>query len=49
MTTATVTDASGTRSLVTNYYDQGTPSMVYNVPLHDTANYGQGFAYRGNV
>jgi YD repeat-containing protein len=49
LTSATVNDGSGAQSLVANVYDQGA-TTAYGAPLlHDSANYGPGLVYRGNV
>jgi RHS repeat-associated protein len=50
MTSATVTDASGAvKGLVSNTYDQWGTAVQYNVGMHDSANYGTGFNFRGNL
>ena len=36
-------------TLVSNSYDAGYPAYIEDLREHDTANYGGGFTYRGNV
>jgi YD repeat-containing protein len=47
MTSVTVTSASGTLTLASKGYDQGSLADRSGLKLHDSS-YGTGFAYRGN-